>query len=119
MKWSKLKKHVNRDVAESKRLVKALKKVAPFLSDDAVRDLHVFCPPESTLGGVFAWSGVVMFLRSDWRGWSQEEIDFTVAHEFAHLTLKHPQRQVKPCRKVEREATALARKWGFDSPYED
>src|SRR5271168_4000525 len=115
MLWSKLKQRVDAEGLSSKKLVKALKKVAPFVPHEIGDQVWIFTPGKRTLGAVFSYSGLIMYLKRPTRSYSQNEVNFTVAHEFAHLILHHPQNNVPSGRLAEKEANTLAQKWGFSS----
>lgn len=117
MLWKELKRRVDSTARHSKRLIKALKKVAPFIPEETANDLYILVPSRRTMGTVFTFSGTIMYLRLPQRGESQQETDFTVAHEFAHVLLKHPQTGFPAGKRAERQANKLARSWGFHSRY--
>jgi Zn-dependent peptidase ImmA (M78 family) len=113
MRWRDLKKCLESNVKQHPKILKALKKVAPHVPEKLGRRVFIFTPETNTLGSVFKHDDYVLYLRPTLFRSSQREIDFTVAHEFAHLVLGHLRRL--PGRQVEKEANALARKWGFEA----
>ena len=123
MKWRDLKKRVERAALKdykSRRVIKALKKVAPHIPDEAAADLFISIPGKNELGCVFNhWGNIMVIHVHSTIGQPQSEVDFTVAHEFAHIVLGHAPNRVPPGKRVEKAANKLARKWGFDSPWED
>jgi len=113
MRWRDLKKCLEKGVVLHPKVLKALKKVAPHVPNLTTK-LFILTPEKDTLGSVFRYDGITMYLHPTLYRSAQYEIEFTIAHEFAHIVLEHLK---KPAgRRVEREADALARKWGFDTP---
>ncbi len=93
---------------------------------------HVAIIAPCSLGCVYPWynmptdvrgqvmPGVLIYLSPEMEKKSQNEVDFIVAHEFAHAILHDPRKPVSKEKAIpefgrirEREADALIAKWGF------
>jgi hypothetical protein len=97
---------------------------------DSLPPLTVFAPSRALLGHVLpcgTGDSIFVYLAPRLEMKSQREVDFTVAHEFAHIVLRH----YKPCATThtpdvavrshadapsEQDADGLAVSWGFDKP---
>jgi hypothetical protein len=82
-------------------------------------DVTFFAPAPWKNGQVyprgFGGSNAVIYLSPTLEGLPQEEVDFIVAHEFAHANLGHDN-YFGNIDSIEDEADALAAKWGFVVP---
>ena len=97
----------------------ALKALAAQLPVDILGDLPnlaLFAPNANTGGEAITFRGqgdgllALIYLAPLLEDHSQEYINHTVAHEFAHLVLRHDDQSPDTC---EDEANVLAAKWGF------
>jgi IrrE N-terminal-like domain len=60
---------------------------------------------------------VMVYLSPELEIESQEQVNFTVAHEFAHVVLRHsPLCDSERGKKNEQMADDLAKEWGFERP---
>jgi Zn-dependent peptidase ImmA (M78 family) len=82
-------------------------------------DVLVFAPSQHKFGQIYPFGGVqaktLIYLSPDLESQPQEEVDFTIAHEFAHAYLGHEQ-AARNASTIEDEADALAVSWGFILP---
>lgn len=116
MLWRNLKLRVERGTKIHKKIAVALKKVAPFIPDAVGSKVFIFLPTHDTTGCAFQYTGgPVIYLHPEIHRSSQSEVDFTVAHEFAHLVLNHIGK--KSTLIIEREADVQACKWGFEKRF--
>lgn len=116
MLWRDLKKRiVDPNQFKVKKLINALKRVAPHVPHHISEDLFIYAPETDVLGAVFTihLGGNIMYLRNPAPKEPQHEVDFTVAHEFAHLILRHPQDGKRSNKRTEKAADDLAKSWGF------
>lgn len=115
------------------KTIEAMRKLSQRIPDDVLDNLPpltVFAPSTALLGHVMpSGTGVCLFLylAPSLERKSQSEVDFTVAHEFAHVVLEHykPGATTIPPDAVvqrhehapsERDADGLAESWGFARP---
>src|SRR6266566_9083152 len=81
-------------------------------------DVLVFAPSPNIYGQVYPGtlsSKTFIYLAPSLEEQSQQEVDFTVAHEFAHAYLNHEQAARNPSA-IEDDADALVETWGFTIP---
>jgi len=81
-------------------------------------DVTVFAPGPHLNGQVYPGtpsSKTFIYLAPRLEDLPQQEVDFVVAHEFAHAYLNHEQAAQNPST-IEDEANALAETWGFIIP---
>jgi hypothetical protein len=80
------------------KTIEAMRKLAERIPEDVVDNLPpltVFAPSTVLLGRVFPMlasvtpGSVFLYLGPRLETLSQKEVDFTVAHEFAHVALRH------------------------------
>ena len=76
----------------------------------------IFAPDAGGLYTQPADAEVIIYLAPELEIESQEQVNFTVAHEFAHVVLSHSFLcwDAKQGQSEEQAADALARKWGFE-----
>ncbi|HWR14164.1 MAG TPA: hypothetical protein VN577_05020 [Terriglobales bacterium] len=115
------------------KTIQAMQKLCYRVPDDVLDDLPnltVFAPSTAILGHVMpsgAGNCVFLYLAPSLERKSQAEVDFTVAHEFAHVVLGHykPGATTLPAECMvsyhgdapsERAADSLAESWGFPRP---
>jgi hypothetical protein len=115
------------------KTIEAMQKLSKRLPDD-VRDslppLVVFAPSAAKLGEVKPFGlgdRLLLYLSPRLEAKPQSEVDFTVAHEFAHVSLGHhrPDGTTVPSDAIvhshedvpsEQETDRLAESWGFALP---
>jgi hypothetical protein len=106
-------------VTEGKRC-RALELLYRTISDvlDQTPRTAIFAPEPGGLCTGVPLADVMVYLSPDLEIESQEQVDFTVAHEFAHVVLKHSPLCWDPeqSKKNEQTADGLARAWGFERP---
>lgn len=80
-------------------------------------DVRVFAPSQHIYGQVYpaAFNKPMIYLSPVLENQPQDEVDFTVAHEFAHAVLGHSD-YLKTSFASEDEADFLAVSWGFTVP---
>src|SRR5450759_3565215 len=77
------------------KTIEAMRKLSERIPDDVLNDLPpltVFAPSTALLGHVTPFGTgdrLFLYLAPKLEGKSQHEVDFTVAHEFAHIVLGH------------------------------
>jgi hypothetical protein len=78
----------------------------------------IFAPDAGGLCTDSPFAEVMVYLSSELELESQEQVNFTVAHEFAHVVLKHSPLCWNPEQSKRDEQTAddLAKAWGFQRP---
>lgn len=108
-------------VTEGKRCqaLELLYRTIPDVLDQTPRTA-IFAP-DADAGGLYTdapFAGVMVYLSPELELESQEQVNFTVAHEFAHLVLKHSALcwNRKQSQDDEQAADGLAREWGFERP---
>ncbi len=102
------------------KTVEAMRKLSermPVAVYDALPILLVVAPSQHVLGQVYPepLCGVVVYLSPQLESMVQEEVDFTVAHEFAHVHLGHRAMLENPPT-LEDDADNLVQAWGFTVP---
>jgi hypothetical protein len=115
------------------KTIEAMRKLSERLPEDVLDRLPplvVFAPSAAKLGEVIPFGlgdRLLLYLSHGLEGKLQSEVDFTVAHEFAHVSLGHQQpgaTTVPPDAVVrshedvpsEQDAERLAESWGFALP---
>jgi IrrE N-terminal-like domain len=81
-------------------------------------DVTVFAPSPEIFGQLHPGrlcSKFFIYLSPVLEEQTQEQVNFTVAHEFAHACLSHEQYVLNPGT-IEKDADALVAKWGFVIP---
>ncbi len=108
-------------VTEGKRCqaLELLYRTIPDVLDQTPRTA-IFAPDTDT-GGLYTdapFAEVMVYLSPALEHESQEQVNFTVAHEFAHVVLKHSPLCWNPAQSKKDEQTAddLAKAWGFERP---
>jgi len=108
-------------VTEGKRCraLELLYRTIPDVLDQTPRTA-IFAPDTDT-GGLYTdapFAEVMVYLSPDLEHESQEQVNFTVAHEFAHVVLKHSPLcwNHEQSRHDEQTVDRLAKEWGFDRP---
>ncbi|MGA8150901.1 MAG: hypothetical protein WB952_08125 [Terriglobales bacterium] len=114
------------------KTIAAMRKLSERIPDDVLENLPpltVFAPSAALLGHVLphgTGDSIFVYLSPRLERASQAEVDFTVAHEFAHIVLGHykpgatdhpPDVVVQRHEDVpsEQDADRLAESWGFKS----
>jgi hypothetical protein len=87
------------------------------LLNDLAGNVRVFAPSQHCYGQVFpaGFREPMIYLSPVLENQPQAEVDFTVAHEFAHAVLGHTD-YLKTASTSEDDADALAASWGFTVP---
>lgn len=118
---------------DRRKTIAAMRKISERVPDDVLDNLPpltVFAPSAAPLGRVLPCGpgdSIFVYLSPRLESKSQTEVDFTVAHEFAHIILGHnkPGATTLPSDAVaqshestpsEQEADRLAESWGFAHP---
>ena len=108
-------------VTEGKRC-RALELLYRTIPDvlDQTPPTAIFAPDTDT-GGLYTdapFAEVMVYLSPDLEHESQGQVNFTVAHEFAHVVLKHSPLCWNPeqGQSDEQKADDLAKEWGFVRP---
>jgi hypothetical protein len=80
----------------------------------------IFAPDAGGLYTQPAHAEAIIYLAPELEIESQEQVNFTVAHEFAHVVLRHSFMcwNSKQGQSDEQAADALASEWGFERPTE-
>ena len=106
-------------VTEGKRCqaLTLLYRTIPDVLDKTPRTA-IFAPDASGLYTDAPFAEVMVYLSPELELESQEQVNFTVAHEFAHVVLKHSLLCWNPERSKRNEQTTdrLAKEWGFERP---
>ncbi len=78
----------------------------------------IFAPNAGGLCTVVPNAEVMVYLSPELEIESQEQVTFTVAHEFAHVVLKHSPLcwNLDQSKQDEQAADDLAKAWGFERP---
>ena len=78
----------------------------------------IFAPEASGLCTGASHAEVMVYLAPELELESQEQVNFTVAHEFAHVVLRHSFLcwNLEQSKRDEQEADSLAKEWGFERP---
>jgi hypothetical protein len=115
------------------KTIEAMRKICERVPDDVLDSLPpltLFAPSSAPLGRVLPFGsgdGPFVYLAPHLERKSQAEVDFTVAHEFAHVALSH-YRAANTATTVplgvlshddapsEQEADSCAESWGFKKP---
>ncbi len=94
----------------------------PGIVYDALPALLVMAPSQHVLGQIYPElhltrhrEGVIVYLSPELESKAQEEVDFTVAHEFAHVHLGHRSLRENPPT-LEDDADSLVQAWGYSLP---
>ena len=108
------------DQADRPKTALAMQHLIEQVPDDVFDELSVtvFAPSPDNFGRVHPGkiaSKSFIYLASIIEKKSQQEVDFIVAHEFAHAHLEHEQ-SARNADTIEDEADGLAVKWGFILP---
>jgi hypothetical protein len=121
--------HTKRDLAVRRRTRTALKKLAKRVDRKTLLSFPrcvIFAPALSATFRGYAWASDIPYVYfSPTLEFNQQlEVDFTVAHEFAHMVLNHKPSLQKDLKKGEgkaheRAADRLAESWGFLDPDDD
>jgi hypothetical protein len=115
------------------KTIEAMRKMSALVPEDVLDSLPplvVFAPSATKLGELKPFrlgERLLLYLSPRLEAKSQREVDFTVAHEFAHVSLRHQQpgaTAVPPDAVVqshedaplEQDADRLAESWGFALP---
>jgi hypothetical protein len=101
------------------RALELLYRTIPDVLDKTPRTA-IFAPDVNT-GGLYTdapFAEVMVYLSPELELESQEQVNFTVAHEFAHVVLKHSFLCWNPeqSKSNEQRADSLAKEWGFERP---
>ena len=106
-------------VTEGKRLLalETLYRKIPDVLDQTPRTA-IFAPTTGGLCTGVPDAEVMVYLSSELEIESHEQVIFTVAHEFAHVVLKHSPLCWNPdqSKRDEQAADDLANEWGFERP---
>jgi IrrE N-terminal-like domain len=101
------------------KTLRALKKVVAKIPSSAFpQNLVIFAPGSDLYGQTWVSSYPYlryMYLALRLEDETPEEVEFTIAHEFAHIYLHHGARAT-PDNQAEFEADNLAEHWGFKKP---
>lgn len=112
------------------KTIEAMQQICERVPQEVIDDLPpltLFAPSAALFGRVFPFGGgnaLFVYLAPNLERKSQREVDFTVAHEFAHVVLGHYKSDatIIPADAVvrsrgdvpsEKEANRLAESWGF------
>jgi hypothetical protein len=115
------------------KTIEAMRKLSERIPEDVLDSLPpltVFAPSRALLGRVLPYGtgdSIFIYLSPRLESKSPAEVDFTVAHEFAHVALGHykPGASKHPCGAVvqkhgdapsEQDSNRLAESWGFARP---
>jgi hypothetical protein len=115
---------------DRRKTIEAMRKLSERVPEDDLPPLTVFAPSAALLGHVLpcgSGDSIFVYLSPQLESKSQAEVDFTVAHEFAHIALGHykPSATTHPHGMVVKEhgnapseqaADGLAEAWGFARP---
>lgn len=115
---------------DRRKTIEAMRKLSERVPVDVLDNLPsltVFAPSAAKLGEVFprgAGDSIFVYLSPRLERKSQAEVDFTVAHEFAHVVLRDAGSTIPPGMVVrnhgdapsEKAADRLAESWGFAHP---
>jgi hypothetical protein len=122
--WKKFQKRYLKwfNVESRAKTYAALKRVVPKLPEAAIPDNLIVFAPGLHAGVTFSTVGdevgkdYIIYLAPTLELESSEEIDFVIAHEFAHIVRNKTQKRF-PTEKEEEEATdQLAESWGIKNP---
>jgi hypothetical protein len=106
-------------VTEGKRCraLELLYRTIPDVLDQTPRTA-IFAPDAGGLYTGSPFAEVMVYLSPELELESQEQVNFTVAHEFAHVVLKHSLLCWNPDqgKKDEQASDDLAKEWGFERP---
>jgi hypothetical protein len=106
-------------VTEGKRCqaLKILYRAIPDVLDQTPLTA-IFAPEAGGLCTGVPFAEVMVYLSPELEIESQEQVNFTVAHEFAHVVLKHSPLCWNPeqGKRNERATDDLAKEWGFERP---
>jgi hypothetical protein len=106
-------------VTEGKRCraLELLYHTIPDVLDKTPRSA-IFAPDAGGLCTRVPFAEVMVYLSPELELESQEQVNFTVAHEFAHVVLKHSPLCWNPdqSKRDEQMADDLAIEWGFERP---
>jgi Zn-dependent protease with chaperone function len=102
------------------KTVEAMRRLSERMPEEIFDELPiviVLAPAQWKYGQVYPsiLNGVVVYLSPTLEKLEQEEVDFTVAHEFAHVHLGHQVWSNNPP-SLEDEADKLVESWGFTVP---
>ena len=113
------------DYDDRVKTLAAIRRVCERVPAETLEDLNVavFAPSQHIFGQAYPAMGPVMssktliYLSPDLEKQTQDDADFTVAHEFAHAVLGHGADWTKNGPGIEDEADELTVKWGFILPH--
>lgn len=85
---------------------------------DKIPQTAIFAPDASGLCTGAPFAELMVYLSPELEIESQEQVNFTVAHEFAHVALKHSPLcwNLEQSKRDEHATDALAKEWGFERP---
>jgi hypothetical protein len=94
-----------------------------YVIPDVLNDTPVTAILAPDSGGLYTSAPaaeIIVYLAPDLEIESQEQVNFTVAHEFAHVALAHSFLcwNSEQCKRDEKRADQLAAVWGFERPSE-
>jgi hypothetical protein len=99
------------------KTLRALRTLCERVPDEVLRDMppgcNILAPSPWMRGLACVMTGGLIYLAPRLEDESQEQVDFTVAHEFAHLYLRHHEQPTNA--NMEDEANALVKQWGYNA----
>jgi len=104
------------DTDDRPKTAQAMRNLADRVPDEALLRATVFAPAAWKNGHLYPKSdSVIVYLAPHIEELEQDEVDFIVAHEFAHVYLRHEQPALNDAT-IEDAADALVAEWGFIIP---
>jgi Zn-dependent peptidase ImmA (M78 family) len=109
------------EVSDRPKTFAALRTASERIPEDVLENLSLFFFAPGRINGqvypCFRLNEPMIFLALHIEELSQEEVDYIVAHEIAHVHLGHDAYESNTLDKnIEDETDALTREWGFTIP---